>query len=643
MRNVSQKSWWLIVCAALIFAFCAYSVTSGATIFSDDFEDGNSTGWSTSGGSWSVVTDGTKVYKQSSTSATAYSYSGTASWTNYSAQARVKALSFNGTARPFGITARYQSTSNYYYLTLSNANQLQLGKKASSGSAVLASKTLTVQTGTWYTLKLAVNGTQLEAYVDGVLQLSATDSALATGKVGCYAAYVSAEFDDLLVDGAASNPTATPTATATVKPSASVTPTPTATATVKPSTSPTATATPTPTSTTYPTTALYVAPNGTDNNPGTVDFPTTLTAALLRIQPGGTIYMRGGTYPYATEIQIALGNSGTPNQMKNLFAYGSEVPVLDFSSQPFISNEENPRGIKLAGDYWHIKGIEIMGAADNGLYVCGDHNIIELCHFHHNRDSGLQISRYDNHTQRSDWPSYNLILNCTSHDNHDPDEEDADGFACKLTSGDGNVFRGCIAYHNSDDGWDLYTKPATGPIGEVLIEDCVAYENGYLTSGTGMVATSGDGNGFKLGGSSMPVNHTIRRSIAFRNRVKGLHYNSNSGSILVENCTSWDNKTGGNFVFSVGTHVFRNNLSYYNPTKRDEPTGTDVDSSNCWWIGNQSVNGKGLVVSDADFISLTPTISRNADGSINLGNFLKLAPGSDLIGAGTPSGNIGAR
>jgi len=50
-----------------------------------------------------------------------------------------------------------------------------------------------------------------------------------------------------------------------------------------------------------------------------------------------------------------------------------------------------------------------------------------------------------------------------------------------------------------------------------------------------------------------------------------------------------------------------------------------------------------LVVSAADFVSLTPTIMRNADGSINLGNFLRLAPGSDLINAGTPSGtDIGA-
>ena len=36
--------------------------------------------------------------------------------------------------------------------------------------------------------------------------------------------------------------------------------------------------------------------------------------------------------------------------------------------------------------------------------------------------------------------------------------EDADGFAAKLTVGDGNVFDGCISYNNADDGWDFFAK-----------------------------------------------------------------------------------------------------------------------------------------------------------------------------------------
>jgi fibronectin type 3 domain-containing protein len=382
---------------------------------------------------------------------------------------------------------------------------------------------------------------------------------------------------------------------------------------------------------------IFVAPNGTDSNPGTMNAPTTLTAAITRVQPGQTIQMRGGTYNFSATITIARGNNGTASQQKNLFAFGSERPVLNFSAQTFDSAN---RGVQLNGFFWHFRGLEITGAGDNGLFIGGNNNTIERCVTHHNRDSGLQLGRHSSSAPQSEWPANNLILNCDSFDNFDPDNgEDADGFACKLTTGPGNVFRGCIAHNNIDDGWDLFTKTDTGPISPVTIENCVSYNNGNLS--TGGTTTDSDGNGFKLGGDGIAVNHIIRRSIAFGNKKHGITFNSNPGSITVTNNTSFDNGEE-NIKFDTGTHVFTNNLSFQG-TNSDHTTGTDVSSTNCWWKNGVSVNAKGLVVSAADFVSLTPNVTRNADGSINLGNFLRLAPGSDLINAGTPSGtDIGA-
>jgi hypothetical protein len=347
--------------------------------------------------------------------------------------------------------------------------------------------------------------------------------------------------------------------------------------------------------------------------------------------------MRGGTYNFSATVTIARGNNGTASQPKNIFAFGGEHPVLNFSAQAFSSSN---RGIQLNGFFWHIRGLEVMGAGDNGIFIGGNNNTIELCEIHNNRDSGLQLGRFSSDAAESDWPANNLILNCTSHDNFDPDNgEDADGFACKLTTGPGNVFRGCISHHNIDDGWDLFTKTDTGPIGAVTIENCVSYNNGMLSDGT--TTADSDGNGFKLGGDDIPVNHIIRRSIAFGNKKHGITFNSNPGSITVTNNTSWGNGEE-NIKFDEGTHIFTNNLSFQG-TNSDHTAGTDVSSTNCFWKNGVSVNAKGLVVSAADFVSLTPTITRNADGSINLGNFLRLAPGSDLINAGVPSGtDIGA-
>lgn len=90
----------------------------------------------------------------------------------------------------------------------------------------------------------------------------------------------------------------------------------------------------------------------------------------------------------------------------------AEDVILDFSSQ---SLADSNRGIQLFGSYWHFYGLTIKGAGDNSMYVSGKNNITENCIFVGNRDSGLQIAREKpSLSNMSDWPSNNLILNCTS-------------------------------------------------------------------------------------------------------------------------------------------------------------------------------------------------------------------------------------
>jgi hypothetical protein len=768
-----------IVGSLLAILIINFGISAQTQLFSDDFQDGNATGWSRSGGTWAIVTDGSLAYNQSSTSADSNSRAGTSTWTNISIQARVKPIAFNGADRYVGVMTRVVNSNHYYFMALQNGNRLLLGKRAGSSPITLATKSFTVSPGTFYTLRIDASGSSLSGYVNGTLQLTASDSEFTSGIIGGATYFASATFDDFLVTsiggGGGGTPPPAPTgliaaagnaqatlnwnassgatsynvkrsttnggpyttiasgvtattftntgltngttyffvvsavnssgesansnqASATPQNAQSPPPAPTtlmatpgsglvsltwnassgATSyNVKRSTTnggPYTTVASGVTSTSFTNTGLtngttyffvvsavnsfgesgnsnqasatpvqpstgdiFVAPTGTDANPGTINSPTTLSAAITRIQPGQTIQMRGGTYNLSATITIARGNNGTASQPKNIFAFSGERPILNFSAQAFSSSN---RGLQLNGFFWHLRGLEVMGAGDNGLFIGGNNNTIELCVTHHNRDSGLQLGRHSSTAPESEWPANNLILNCTSFDNFDPDNgEDADGFACKLTTGPGNVFRGCIAHHNIDDGWDLFTKTDTGAIGSVTIENCVSYNNGTLS--TGSTTTDSDGNGFKLGGDDIAVNHVVRRSIAFGNKKHGFTFNSNPGSITMTNNTSWGNGEE-NIKFDVGTHIFTNNLSFQG-TNSDHTTGTDVSSTNCWWKNGVSVNAKGLLVSAADFVSLTPNITRNADGSINLGNFLRLAAGSDLINAGAPSGtDIGA-
>jgi hypothetical protein len=366
----------------------------------------------------------------------------------------------------------------------------------------------------------------------------------------------------------------------------------------------------------------FVSTQGNDLYTGTIDNPfKSLQKAIDLIQPGDTIFLRGGTYNEPATITINYGNNGTESAKKHIFAYNNETVILNFS---LLVTADNNRGVHLFGNYWHFKNIIIENAGDNGMLLAGNYNIIENCIFRKNRDSGLQLSRrLSSLNNINDWPSYNLILYCESYDNADPDCEDADGFAPKLTCGVGNVFIGCISHHNIDDGYDLYTKGATGPIGAVTFINCVAHDNGILTDGS--TSGNGDKNGFKLGGENISVNHVLRRCVAFNNGKHGFTYNKNLGAIEITNCTAYKNSQR-NYSFEAGSSIFNNNLSYKS-TSNDKIIGVD-GGSNIWCVDKPI---QPIVVTDADFISLVP--GPNESPFIN--GFLYLKNESKLIDAGT--------
>ncbi|MHC3467476.1 carbohydrate-binding protein [Streptomyces sp. 7R007] len=327
-------------------------------------------------------------------------------------------------------------------------------------------------------------------------------------------------------------------------------------------------------------TVLYVSPSGTDSAAGTESAPTTLTSAISRIPAGGTIYLRGGTYNYSSTVTIPAGSDGTSSARTTLSAYPGEKPVLDFSAQ---SESSSNRGLQLFANYWHLYGLTVQHAGDNGIYVGGSNNVVERTVTAYNHDTGLQLGRIASSTPSSQWPSNNLVVSSESHDNADSDGEDADGFAAKLTTGTGNVFRYDVSHNNIDDGWDLYTKTDTGAIGPVTIEYSLSYGNGTLTDGS--QSGDGDRNGYKLGGDDIAVNHVVQHDIAYDNGHHGFTYNSNPGTMTISNNASIDNAER-NFSFDAGTSVFRNNTSCrFDVSGSNDKTVGDADSSNQFWTG----------------------------------------------------------
>ena len=365
---------------------------------------------------------------------------------------------------------------------------------------------------------------------------------------------------------------------------------------------------------------IYVSPLGDDANSGTFDLPyKTITKAHSVAAGGDTIIVRGGTFDSLTTT-INLSRVGSPSARYFVFAYPGERPLLDFSLMAVSSSN---RGVRISGSYWHFKGIDIKGAGDNGMHVSGSNNIIESCSFFENFDTGLQLSN---------GASDNQVINCDSYHNADTSQGNADGFAPKLDVGTGNFFYGCRAWENSDDGFDGYLRPSDS-IATVMV-NCWVFKNGYLKNGS---ASTGNGNGFKMGGSDAPSllrhNVILKNCIAFDNRVKGFDQNNNKGSMTLLHCTAYGNGTNYSIAGPIAAGEY---LTLINCAVQGAlgPIGSfAIQQTNSWMAP--------FVVTTDDFLSLDTTGvrgPRQADGSLPDVAFLHLAGGSDLIDGGTDIG-----
>lgn len=357
---------------------------------------------------------------------------------------------------------------------------------------------------------------------------------------------------------------------------------------------------------------IYVSPHGKAAGKGTAASPLDLDTAIHFVKPGQRILLQDGTYLRTAPLEFRKGNDGAADARKYLLAAEGTHPLIDFGRQT--------GGAVMNGHYWHIKDVDFARSLENtnGFLLGGSHNIIEHARFYENGDTGLQICSPEKEADRSAWPAHNLILNCTSFDNRDPSDNNADGFAAKLRSGEGNVFRGCIAYNNIDDGWDLYTKVGSGAIGAVLIENCIAYHNGFVSTDPD---GRGDGNGFKLGGEGVRVPHLIQNSLAFGNLAYGLTNNSNPGVIAVNNI-GFDNQEGNISFTTYGnsqpSFKIEGFLSHQQESQvKDAYPLALASEENYFFDGSRSLNKAGLPLAAACLAHLASApFRRDEEGNI---------------------------
>ncbi len=405
---------------------------------------------------------------------------------------------------------------------------------------------------------------------------------------------------------------------------------------------------------------IIVSPAGNDTLSGTLENPFwSVQKAQSVAAAGDTVYLRGGTYTI-TESDISrvesslfacigfLDKSGTAGQTIKYWNYPGEKPLFDLTAVK--PADQRVVGFWVSGNYIHMKGIEITGlqvtilthTESYCIYSWGSHNIFENISMHDNKGTGL----------RHRTGGYNLFLNCDSYNNHDNVSENqkggnTDGFGCHpKAGGKGNVFRGCRSWFNSDDGFDCIASAEA-----ILFDSCWAFYNGYSQS----FASLGDGNGFKAGGYAyeveskipvpVPVN-TVRFCLAVRNKANGFYSNHHLNGNIWLNNSAYKNSYNYNMVNRESPqsqninvngydHVLKNNLGYLG---RSGETAYLDAALNTLVTNSFDMN---LVLSDNDFISLDESAlmaPRKADGSLPDIDFMKIAPTSAIIDAGTDIG-----
>jgi hypothetical protein len=557
-----------------------------------------------SGGSWSVLTDGSRVLGQTNpTAGLARVFAGQTSWTGYSVQARVKPVS--SAADGFaGIAARSATSTSFDRLVLFG-DRTELQSVRGGQVTVLASSRVAVARGAWATLRLEESGGTVRALVDGtVIGQGASQSA--AGRIGLQTYHATASFDAVSVD---SSTTPTPSSTPPsppASPSASASPSPSAPASASASASPSV---PVPAGS-----ELIVAPTGDDAAPGTLDRPLrTVQRAIDLAQPGTTISLRGGTYAPTTNYQISRsGRSGAPITLQN---YRGERVLLDGEQLPgtpaplngSLPNAE--RGVIHIeqASYWRVVGLEIANGP-YGVYCrdCADNTFDRLV-VRDNYETGLQIQGAS---------SNNQVLNLDSFGNRDPRKngESADGLAIKEGSGTGNVVRGVRLWNNVDDGFDAWEF-----LSPITIENSVAWGNGV--NRWNFPNFAGDGNGWKLGGGDedLPAGHIVRNTIAFDNAQGGFIDNANPGALVIDRNTAWRNG-GTGFDLADSRSTLTRNLSVANRTAVS--LGSSTGSGNSWDLGGTWT-----------FASTDPSVitgPRTATGAIPTSSFLRPTNGADV-------------
>lgn len=139
----------------------------------------------------------------------------------------------------------------------------------------------------------------------------------------------------------------------------------------------------------------YVAPNGNDANPGTIDRPwRTIQKAADTLNAGEMVYIRGGTY----RERVVPKHSGSAGNFIVYAAYPSETVTIDGNG---VEVPQYSGLFDLSGrSFIKISGLRVVNSAQAGIFAdTASHIVIEQNYTHNTVSSGIGV-----------WNSHDVIV-----------------------------------------------------------------------------------------------------------------------------------------------------------------------------------------------------------------------------------------
>lgn len=251
-------------------------------------------------------------------------------------------------------------------------------------------------------------------------------------------------------------------------------------------------------------TGYYVSPTGTSAGDGSIDrpwdLPTALANASSKVQPGDTVWLRGGTYRGTFRSSSKL--KGTASAWVVVRQFPGERAILD-------ANSGTVSALYVGGEYSVFWGFEFTNSDPKRVMSLTERRTNVIANYA-NHTKYINLIIHDGGVAfYNESPYYDVeIVGCVIYNNGFQRTDRGHGHAIYLRSNTGPVIaRDNIMFNQFGYGVHIFTNPGEGQLNNIHLENNVSFNNGTLSTNSASANILFGGDDYSTGGV-MTSNYT---------------------------------------------------------------------------------------------------------------------------------------